>query len=663
MAYDDDDDGPAPSFAPTSWHGKSMEQLLSTPRGLAVPNSDELTRVLNLPRRPVVSEGTPTAEALVELGMRKYSRGERQCRCAEIDRRIKLGKRKCVKRLKWQQAWALYEMSVVGGLAASAPVGLGKTLLNILAALAIKDCKLALLMIPPSLRAQITTDYQLIAEHFHVPNFVVHMPGRKTWRSATQYRPDGKTMAPTVHVVPYNFISGEQNSQWIESLRPDVIICDEVDALADVESSRTMRVLRYFEQYGATTKFCGWTGSLTDSSVSEFAHIYAFALKWRSPLPVIKKDIDDWSGALDAVENPRPIGALTRLLEPHETSAQIRQAFHRRLAQTAGIIMIGGRQIIRTDAGEIVENDIREKIAPKIPPKVLEALYKIRNNLRPDSLVSEEKDEIILDPLEQARYVRQIATGVFYVWNWKGIPREVSLEWLARRRAWYSELRSKMLRGEVLLDSEKLCTDAAKRAWGDLPKDPSLPEWKADAWPDWRDFKDRCDPSTEAKWLDEFLVHDAADWACSNKGIVWYGMREFAQKLGKLTGLRVFGEGSGAELARGLETGQITGEDTILASIASHGRGTNGLQYIYDTQAVVNTFASARRYQQCLGRLCRDGQQSARVSMEVYLHTQELRATFEDALVKADYVQDVTSEEQMLIRGWRGYHCELGHYQ
>lgn len=602
MADDDDDRDDdlvdeATSFNPVAWHGKSMEQLLSTPRGIPVSNSDELTRIVNLPRRPVVTGGTATAEALIELQMRKYSRGERACRCGEIDARIKSGKRKCLKRLKWEQAWALHEIHVVGGLIASCPVGLGKTLLNIIAALALRDCPLALLLIPSSLRLQIIKDYQLIAEHFYVPNFTVHLPGKKQWKSALQYMPSGE-LAPFVHVVPYNFISGTKNSAWIDNLRPSAIISDEVDALGDMESSRTMRIMRYFDEHQGSTRFCGWTGSLTDNSVKEFAHLYALALRLKSPLPRDRQVIDEWSRCLDAVPNPCPIGALRRLLEPTEGDDRIRHAFHRRLAETAGIIMIGGRQIIRTDAGDEVINDIREKVAPEIPSRVLDGLDKARDFFRPDTLAADAKDddvdEIMVDPLEQARVVRQVATGVFYRWNWDGVERELANKWLAARRLWHGELRYKMLRGETHLDSAKLCEDAAKRAWGDAEPNPNLPNWKADHWPAWRDIRDACSPRQEAVWLDKWLVHDAAEWAASNRGIVWYGMVEFARELGKVTGLKVYGEGSAKELA------EATGEQSIITSIKSHGRGTNGLQFIYDQQLIINTLASARMYQQCL---------------------------------------------------------------
>lgn len=655
MADDDDDDEKpdlgTTSFAPVAWHGKTMEQLLSAPRGMPVSNSTELTRVLNLPRRPTVHKDTPTAQALVMMQMAKYSRGPRVCRCGEIDKRIARGDRQCIRTFKWEQAWALHEMSVTGGVLISAPVGCGKTLLNILSASALK-VNLALLLIPSTLRQQIIIDYQLIAEHSHVPTFVVHLPGKKTWRSAVQRNLDG-TLAPTVHVIPYTFLSGTENSQWIENLRPDAIICDEVDALADMESARTMRVMRYFDQYHATTKFCGWTGSMTDNSVKEFAHLAALALRTRSPLPLEREVIDEWSRCLDAVPNPCPPGALTRLLNPGEANNQIRRAFRRRLAESPGVIMIEGRQVIVNAAGREVKMDIREKDAPPIPTIVAEALARARDFLRPDTLApdapDEATDEILVDPLEQARVVRQVATGMFYRWKYpRGEPRELVLEWLAARKAWHGELRYKMLRGEAQLDSEALCRAAAQRAWGDIPPDVNLPYWKADHWPKWRDIADRVKPETEAVRLHPYLVEDAAEWGTSNRGILWYGMVEFATWLGELTGLKVYGMGSEKAIA------DVKGDRSCIASIKSHGRGRDGLQFAFDNQLVINTLASARMYQQLLGRLHRQGQKSDTVNTEIYLHTPELRSTLDQAFRRGEYVEGTTGEEQKLIEGWTG---------
>jgi hypothetical protein len=692
VSYDEDRDGDdvdeRVTFDPSDWRKHHLVEEAMAPRGLPVSNTPELTRIVNLPRRPTVTKDSPTAEALIRIGMQKYSLGPRQCRCRELD-----PDRQCIQHLFWAQAWMLYEIELVGGLLAQAAVGIGKTLVNILTPLALRGCRLALLLIPPTLVKQLIDEYQMIAEHFRVPGIVVHLPGRKTWQCEPKPRPAhlGGGYEPTMHVLPYSRLSGIENSEWINNLLPDAIIADEVDALKDMESARTMRVMRYFEEHEATTRFCGWTGSLTDNSIREMAHLAALALRGDSPLPIKREVIDEWSQCLDAVPQPTPIGALKRLLEPHETEHDMRQAFRRRLSETPGFIMVEGRQTITTNDGREVEVEIRERKAPPIPSIIDEALAKVRQSCRPDSLVArgdeqyEVQDEILADPLEQAKCAREIACGFFYRWvfpkvrqegprlvvdNLYGKPQshELISQWYAARKAWNSELRLKMLRGEANLDSPKLCENAARRAWGDLPTDPDMPEWKAENWPAWRDIMDKVLPQPEAQRLHSFLVDDAAKWAyehqgIGNSGIIWYANIEFAQwvaeRARELYGLEVpvHGGGPGAEEAILKERG----DRTIIASIKSHGRGRNKLQYRFSIQLLAQMLASSRMMEQLLGRLHRRGQDRDSVITELYAHTDEVRSAFKQALLRAEYVEDVMGAGQKLIEGWQGFESHIVH--
>ncbi len=510
----------------------------------------------------------------------------------------------------------------------------------------------ALLLVPPSVIEQLIIDYELVGEHFRVPNIAVHLPGRRTYSgSEIRRKPDG-TLEPTLHVLSYNHVSDEDGSPWIEELRPGVIIADECDALKDLKSTRTLRVMRYFAKYGDTTSFCGWTGSLTDNSLREFAHLAALALRWTSPLPLEPETVKEWGTCLDAVPNPSPPGALLGLLEPGQPKSELRRAFRKRLAETLGFVLVEGRQRIITTSGVEVALEVRRKNAPSIPPLVAKALEMARDNVRPDTLLGASQDEILIDILEQAKCLREIAVGVMYKWEFpRGEPRELIARWYEARKFWNQELLRKKLRGEVYLDSPKLCEDAARRAWGDLPKNRDLPEWQAEHWPRWRDIKDHVQPTPVAKRLDPFLVEDTVRWAIANRGIIWYSLTEFAEWVADKARewgyeIPMFGEGSERAIA------QETGERSILASIEAHGRGRNGLQFRFDRQLVANCPASDRRWQQLLGRLHRRGQSSANVLTEVYLHTKEVEASFDQALRRGDYVEDVSGEDRKLLIGW-----------
>lgn len=656
-------DAVAPEFvAPQSWQSAAPVEVFQS-RGAPIEWSEDLERVLALPRREPLDLNSTRAEAMIEREMQKYGRPNPNCKCAEIDEQVRLGRRSCLLRLLPMQAWMLYEMGIARGLLAHATVGAGKTLVSVLAPLAmgLTEGQSGLLLIPPTLIEQIQVDYQLIAQHFRVPSLTVHLPGKQTACWVVRG-------APTLHVLPYSQLSQTENSDKLESIQPALIVADECDSLKDRTASRTMRFLRYFsgtqkmtkEQREARlrgTRFVGMTGSLTNASIREYAHLSLLALRENSPLPLKPQIVEDWARCIDAVPNPCPPGELLKLCEPGE---EIRAGFHRRLRETMGFVIAnaGGVVVEGSEDNRMVEIDIREKAAPKLPPKVVEALKKVRSGVRPDTMAGSPDDEILVDALSKAKCAQEIACGMFYRWKFppiNGVPqkREVVEEWYAARKLWNSELRDKLLIGDEFLDSPKLCEHAARRAWGDEAPRKDRPEWKANAWPRWRDIKDRVVWEPEAIRLDPFLAQDAADWGNANRGIIWYTMVEFAQWVHELSGppnqrLKVHRGGPKAGQLLRAETG----ERSIIASIKSHGRGRNGLQYLFNHQLITQTPASATAYEQLLGRLYRKGQPEDAVVTEVYLHVPEVKRAFQAALRKGKYVRETIGENQKLLIGW-----------
>lgn len=551
---------------------------------------------------------------------------------------------------------AVYDLSVPGthNFVANGAV-IHNTMIGVLAPLALRSCKVGLLLIQASLVDQIEIDYQLIAEHFRVPGLVIHQPGKKTWRSPPRPSPHGGA-EPMLHVLPYTRLSSTKSSDWIDRLRPSAVIADEVDSLKSLDSARTRRVARYMSENWRTTRFCGWTGSLTDSSISEFSHLAAWALRAGSPMPLRRAVVDEWGRCLDAVPSPAPPGALIRLLEPGDGASMrnVRRAFRRRLAETPGFVMVGGRQVIVTSSGEEVALEISEREAPPIPQKVQDALAIVRKGRRPDTLVGGERDDIFEDPMQQVECARDIATGIMHRWIFpKREQHPLIPAWYEHRKNWFSELRQFISCGNLHLDSPALGEAAAKRAWGDIPRDANLPEWRAEHWPKWRDIRYCVEPVPKAERLDSFLVDDAVCWAIQNNGIVWYAIREFAawmqERARELHGvdIPVFGAGSGKEIIKEF------GNRAIIASLEAHGRGRDRLQFSFDTQLMAQIPASDRRWTQVLARLHRRGQQSSAVSTFLYQHTKEIRDALDQAFRRGEYVEGITGESRKLLEGWR----------
>lgn len=603
-----------PSFAPREWQSPAPGDMWA--RQPPVANSPDLERILALPRRPPVDLHSARAEALVEVVTERYALPPGPCICASLGR-------ECITRLRPVQAWALHEIALRGGLLGAVGVGFGKTFLNILAPLAMPDCRLALLLVPPSLVSQLVAEYRLVGQHFRVPSLVVH---GNAFRAVV-------ADAPVLHVLPYSRLRMGESTVFLDRLKPDTVISDECQFLRNAGTATTSRVLRYFHAFGAT-RFCGWSGSITDKSIRDYAHLAALSLRAASPLPLDPDVVDDWARALDPGDWPAPAGALLRFCEPGE---HVRSGFHRRLVQTAGVVATSEPAI---DA----ELWITEREAPPIPSQLKATINAVRQTMvRPDG-------EELVDALTLDACLRQLACGFFYRWRFpRGEPRDVIDAWFEARKLWRRELRVKLKARLEHLDSPMLCARAAARAWGDVESTPGLPIWEAEHWPLWRDLRSTVQPEPEAVRIDDYLARDAAAWALEHRGVVWYEHRTFGEWVAQIAGLPLHGGGpqAGELIAR------ERGDRSIVASLKAHGTGRDGLQRLYYEQLVANPPSSSTQWEQVLGRLLRIGQEAPRVMAEFYRHTPELARHVDQALSRALYVEQTLGAAQKLRTGWR----------
>ncbi len=643
-----------PNYKPHTWRsGAPPGAWTHKP---AIGSSPDLARILKLPRRPPPTPGSTKDRALTEMMTRRFARPAAACRCREFGR-------ECITRLRSVQAWALYEMGLANGLVAPIGVGHGKTVLDILAPLALRGCKTAVLLVPPNLVTQLMGEYDLISQHFEVPSLVVH------GRTFTSLIP-GK---PVLHVLPYSRLCGAKYTDFLDQLKPDTIIADETHRLRHADTATTSRVLRYWLEHPGT-RFCCWSGSITDSSIKDYWHLAKMSLGDGSPLPLDPNIVDDWSRALDPGDNPAPAGSLLEICEPGQSLVE---GFHRRLVETPGVVAT-------TEPAVDAELAIQEREAPPLPPAVHDALRTLRASwTRPDG-------EELVDALSMARCARELACGFYYRWIFpRGEPVADILEWLDARKEWNREVRYKLERREAHLDSPLLLTRAAERAWGDWRRktpeeiraevladtwvededgrrqmtpeeietriamltryEGELPMWKATTWPRWKAAKGSVVPETEAVRLDPFLAQDAAAWGRERRGIVWYEHAAFGQWVAEISGLPLHGGGPDA----GQRIGAERGDRSLVASIKSHGTGRDGLQRLFHEQLVANPPSSATAWEQLLGRLHRIGQKAPVVTTEFYRHTPEMRDHVDQALARALYVESTMGSAQKLRLGWK----------
>ena len=582
-----------------------------------IGDSKDLQRILHIARRP--QPGPEKEKALIRL-MTGTFRRERDtpCNCHNI-RDVE---NPCLLDLRFAQSWALFEMGIARGLIGAIGVGHGKTLLDILSPLAMPGCKTALLLVKPDLVEQLVLEYRLADEHFRVPDLMVHVPN-----GYTRIR-EGHTV---LHVMPLSRLSRKSATGFMRQIDPDFIIVDEVQRLKDRDTATASRVFRYFRDNWETTRFAGWTGTLTDKSLNDYGHLLACALGLESPLPLDPTVLDDWARAIDPSDFPAPAGKLFAMCEPGES---IESGYCRRLTETLGVVATTRAAI---DAHLV----ITERKAPSMPHVVKDALESIRNFVRPDG-------EELVEAYEVAISAKQAACGFYYRWKFTHGETEAQINtWLSARKAWNRDLRNVLQDRQEHMDSPLLCQEAAVRAWSEEHVE-GLPDWKAESWPAWAEVKGTVRPETEAVWLDDFLAQDAANWGLKNKGVIWYIYNAFGIRVGELSGLPVHGGGKGADLRIADETG----DKSIIASIHAHGTGRDGLQRLFKTQLITAPPSSGAAWEQLLGRLHRIGQESSVVSAEVYRHTEEFKRSLDKALARALYIQDTLGSEQKLRVGY-----------
>lgn len=607
-----------------------------------IEHSPEVDRVAAVPRRPVRDLDAPESHALALEVTARFGLKRTTCDC-----RAKFGA-PCLSVLKPAQAWALDELGstpsggeLPGGMISPIGVGHGKTLIDLLAPLALPGCKVAVLLVPPGLVRQLEREYLRAREHFRVPSLIMPKGAGYIVRGA-----------PVLHVVPYSMFSRAESTKLLKQIGPDTIIADEAHRLKAKDTATTSRVLRYFLEF-PDTRLVAWSGTLTSKSVRDYAHLAALALGPTSPLPIAPPIVEEWSLALDPIDWPAPMGALRVLCRPGEA---IRDGYKRRLHETHGVT---GTKAAPVDASLV----LTERKAPAIPEAIRGHLKVLREGwMRPDG-------EELVDAMRVATAARELACGFYYRWEYPfghirhdggstctcvadglrhGAKRcaacgKVIEHWFKIRSAWHRELREMLKDRAEHLDSELLCVQAATRGWAGYTG--PLPTWKPATFPEWQLVKASVEPVPVAVWLDDYLARDAAEWGRTHRGVIWYGHAAFGKRLAEVSGLPLHTGGPDAEARILAEKGATS----IIASIKAHGTGRDGLQLLFKEQLVANPPTLGLEWEQLLGRLHRIGQDADEVTTHVYRHTEEYRDAIDRAIHQANYIEGTMGTLQKLL--------------
>lgn len=574
--------------------------------------SADLARVLGLPRRKLADSYSPAEYAALEDRLRGPNAGMK-CICRTFD-----PPRACPDHLRQVQRWALLEAARCGGLLGLIGVGHGKTLIDLLLPLVVPGCKDAVLLVQPSLIPQLRSDWDFYGGHWKLPN----LGGGRMFTAGR----------PVLHIVSYAKLSNQEGTDLLTRIKPDLIICDEVQNLKDPSSARTIRFLRYFKAH-PTTRLVGLSGSMVGRSIKDFAHIAERALKVLSPLPLHHPTVEEWALALDRGTLVAPPGELARFadaVERCETQPEARRIFQRRLSETPGVVVTEGEL-------PPIALTIRVRNPGPLPLEVRTAISTAHLGERPDG-------EQFQEELQAVQCARQLACCFFHRWRYpRGEPPELILKWFEKRQAWNREVREMLKRPREHLDSPGLLENAARRAYQRPPYQGPLPVWNSETWPEWQDWRDAVFHETETVWLSDFVVQDAARWALESPGIVWVEFPELGERIARVARIPYFGGGPDASR----EILKETGARSIVASIKAHATGKN-LQ-AFRRNLVANPPADGGLWEQLLGRTHREGQTAKLVEVEVYAHTQDYAGALQKAREYAAFTEQTSGNLQRLM--------------
>jgi hypothetical protein len=500
-------------------------------------------------------------------------------------------------RLRPVQAQALFEAHDYQGLFGPIRVSGGKTLISLLAPIVL-EAQRPMLIVPAALIEKTRTEARKLAQHWKLPTFL--------------------------HIVSYQALGRVSGASVLEDKNPDLIVCDEAHKMKNKRAAVTKRVARFMHGH-PTTKMVILTGTISKRSLHDFAHLLAWSLKLRTPLPRHYNELEAWALAIDerpnAIVPPLHPGAILKLATEEDTgdsTRRARTAVRRRINDTPGVVTASGE-------GCNVSLRVQGHVVP-MAPSTHEAFDRLRDRWEtPDGWP-------LSDGFAIWRHARELALGFYYRWQ----PRPAD-EWLEARKAWSAFCRKVLKDNRRNLDSEMQVALACKEN----------PAWYGDEeYKKWIAIRDTFKPNTVAVPFDDSVLNFCRHWATKNGGgLIWCEHIDFARRLSASTGLPYFA-GECLDARSGCSIEDYDGKCAIL-SIEANREGRN-LQR-FSQNLVVSPPQQGDRWQQLLARTHRDGQDADEVICDVVISCAEHADAMRIALSDAQYQEDITGDHQKLL--------------
>lgn len=526
------------------------------------------------------------------------------------------------------QGMALWEIARWRGAFCPIRVGGGKTLISMLAPTVLRSVR-PLLVMPASLIEAKKREAKRERIHWKIPTFLT--------------------------MVSYTYLTNERRAKFLESFEPDLIILDESHKAKNRSASVASRIERYLRARQKAYQellAAGWspeqalakapipsvvalTGTITNRSLKDYAHILNWCLGELSPAPRTRNDLETWSEALDERKGRRnrPPGVLRSFATPDDGSGLdgVRKGYQRRLRESYGVVTT--REGFADMTLRIEKHDI---LLPQGIADHIQNTYE--QGMAPDGW-------LLWDKLQIWQVVRQLSQGFYYEWQ----PRPPD-EWMQKRYRWGVSVRYLARYNKRELDTELQIARAVAAGYYDRTSIPDYGiESIGETYHDWLAIRDTFTPNPVPVWLDHFLLEKAGRWLNKHKGVCWVGHRAVGDELSRLTGLAFFSDQGTDASGRMIES--APGSESVIASIASSGTGRNLQQW--SRGLVIDPSINGEGWEQLLARKHRPGQKADEVVFDAWFGPEAHRQSFEQALADARYAESTTGLEAKLL------HCDI----
>lgn len=488
-------------------------------------------------------------------------------------------------KLRPWQAQAIADAVQCGGAWLALPVGAGKTILTHLLPIAMKAQR-TLLIIPASLYAKTQADWDTY---------------KGVWRAP----------ATPSFIVTRELLATTGKANVLSEYKPDLIIIDEADDLANSRSAAVRRIDRFLRTDGENCRVVAMTGTPARKSMMNYWHLLCWCLRERAPVPMTEGEARMWALAIDEHRGPRPSpGPLGPTLK------EAREWFRVRLVETLGVVVVDE---------DSCDAPLTVRIRRAREDAVLDAAFE-------RFLVEQESPGGIpvSDPLSRWLLDAQLGLGLYTRWNPAPPDR-----WRAARRS-----VAKFVRDRIEFSSDTNPLDTEAQVLRQYAADPTVVEWV--------EVKPTFDGLTETIWLSRSTIDSCLDWLRElngTPGIIWCGSVDFGVALARESGLEYYGQRGRTESGRALHLAKEG--VSFVASWAANKKGFN-LQ-AWARQLLVMPPQSAKWLEQIFGRSHRSGQTEA-VVVDVLATSGGTVDAFEAAFREAGAVRATVSLTQKLLR-------------